>query len=306
MKAHYLLLFCLLVVASACSQQASIKNEMARGPSIHPKLVPVAADPFSYISQAEIMNWHNIEASVSAQYKDSVVTALAPFFNDFKTEYNSNIPLAANVHLLELNGDGHLDVIYNGTVNAESDAVWLFINQKDHYQKLPQEWWGQIKELSFTENRLATFTILDFGCCAEYIAFETTYAVDQRLKAIPVLQRGTAFFTQRPRSHVLAKPQFFALSTQSFLATDSIPLRTAPVIDDTSTRVADVVGKGNCLLMLGKGAKGFAWANQVDSLGQQWRYVEMLPTKNSKGYLMYSKGDLPTRTYGWLKASDIK
>ncbi|WP_324680307.1 hypothetical protein [Hymenobacter sp. GOD-10R] len=199
---------------------------------------------------------------------------------------------------MELNGDGQLDAVYTGPVGAEADVVWFFLNEHGRYRKIAQEWWGQVKRLTFQKRHLAMLTLLDFGCCAQYIEFESAYAFDQHLNAKLVLQRGTAAFTQRPIGSLLASPQAFRLST------DSVALRTAPVVDDTSTIMYDAVKKGNILLKFGKGAQGIAWADKVDSLGQQWRYVEMQPT-SSAGYLMYSKEDFPTYTLGWMQAKDI-
>ena len=208
------------------------------------------------------------------------------------------MPLANNVHLLDLNGDSRMDAVYTETVGAESDVVWLFLNSHGGYQKLKLKWWGQVKQLSFREGRSAALTLLDFGCCAEYIEFETTYAFDHDLNAKPVFQRGTYFGTRRPTAGVLARPIPFSVLT------DSVTLRTAPLVDDTSTVVFDIHGRGSALLKFGRGATGMIWANKTDSVGQEWHYVKMMPVKMTHGYLIYPKEEIPTRTLGWMRATD--
>lgn len=265
------------------------------------KQVPqTPVEAFSYISHNDTIDWKTIESGISSSRKESVATALTSFFADINSvsENGPHFPLANAIHLVDLNGDGQLDAVYAGSVGAESDAVWLFLNNNGQYRKLQQEWWGEVKQLSFQHGRLASLTLLDFGCCAEYIEFESTYAFDQALNAKLVRQRGTAAFTQRPTSLLLSSPGTFQL------VTDSITLRTRPMEDDTSTLVYDAVGKGNILLKFGKGAKGIAWASKIDSVGHKWKYVEMLPAKSS-GYLMYSKDDFPTYTFGWIQAKNI-
>ena len=283
----------------ACSQPEPDQDLPRQAPA--KQTAPSTLVPFSYINQRDTIDWRTLEAAVTPSRKDSVATMLASFFADVNSvnEDGPRLPRITALHVLELNGDGQLDAVYNGPVGAESDVVWFFLNNHGRYRKLPQEWWGQVKALTFQHRRLATLTLLDFGCCAEYIEFESTYAFDQQLNAKPVLQRGTAAFTQRPIGSLLASPQAFRLST------DSIPLRTRPIVDDTSTIMYDAVGKGNILLKFGKGAQGVAWASKVDSLGQPWRYVEMRPASTA-GYLMHSKGDFPTYAFGWIQAKDAR
>ena len=230
-----------------------------------------------------------------------MATALSPFFAEITRGNDEGYRLrpVTALHLLELNGDGQLDAVYNGPSAGESDIVWLFLKDHGRYRKVLQEWWGQVQRLTFDQGRLAMMTLLDFGCCAEYLTYETSYAFDQQLKATPVRQRGTAFFTQRPSGPLLASPQAIRL------ATDSIALRTRPFVDDTSTIAYDAVGKGNILLKFGKDAQGVAWATQVDSLGQPWHYVEMRPARTA-GYLMYCKEAFPTATFGWIQAKDTR
>jgi hypothetical protein len=283
----------------ACSQPEP--NKDLPNQALPKQTAPSALVPYSYINQRDTIDWRTIETAVTPSRKDSVATMLASFFADVNSvnEDGPHLPRITALHLLDLNGDRQLDAVYNGPVGAESDVVWFFLNDHGRYRKLPQERWGQVKNLIFQNRRLATLNLLDFGCCAEYIEFESIYAFDQQLNAKPVLQRGTAAFTQRPIGSLLASPQAFRLSA------DSIPLRTRPILDDTSTIMYDAVGKGNILLKFGKGPQGIAWASKVDSLGRQWRYVEMRPANNA-GYLMHNKENFPTYTFGWILAKDAR
>lgn len=299
MPSRYLTILGLSLLLSACAQPQPPKvpkSQLPRQQDVLPRQVP-----FSYINQRDTLNWPTIEATASLLRKDRVATALASFFADANSvnEIGPPLPLVKALHLVELNGDGQVDAVYNGPVGAESNVVWFFLNDHGRYHKLPQEWWGQVKNLSFQQSRLATLTLLDFGCCAEYIEFESTYAFDQQLKAKPVLQRGTAFFTQRPVGALLAAAPAFRLTT------DSVSLRTRPLVDDTATLVDEAVGKGNILLKFGKGAQGIVWASKTDSLGQEWRYVEMRPA-STVGYLMHNKDAFPTYTFGWMQAKNIQ
>ena len=156
-----------------------------------------------------------------------------------------------------------------------------------------------MKQLEFQHGRLASLTILDFGCCAEYVEVERKYVFDAQFKPRVVLQRGTASFTRRPQWGLLLNPIGFKTIT------DSAVLRTSPLADDTTTFIYDAVGKGNVLLKLGKGATGWVWASQQDSLRQTWHYVELMPNKNMKRYLLYETDSRPTRAFGWMRARDI-
>lgn len=292
---NHLLRFCLLLTANSCFQR-----EPQKQPSNQPPKEAAAAEPFSYIDRGESIDWRTVEAPLTTPHKKAIAAALAPYFKGIQSTDGPTLPLIESIHLLDLNGDQHLDVVYNGPVGAESNIVWLFVNEHGYYRKLRPEWWGEIKYLSFRRGRLVMLTLLDFGCCAEYIEFETKYVFNQRLEAAPVLQRGTAHFTQRPVTEPAARPQ------PVLLAADSVAVRAAPIVNDTSTFVYDAVGEGNVLLKCGKNTQGLVWAIQTDSIGQQWQYIEMLPTLNATSYLMYSKGEIPTRTFGWVRATDTR
>lgn len=247
-------------MAIACSQREPQKPLLNQPPR-----EAATAEPFSYINRTEIFGWRTIEVPLGTTRKKAVAAALSSHFRGMQSEVSPPLPSIEGIHLLDINGDRQLDVVYNGPVGAESNVIWLFLNDHGQYRKLRHEWWGEIKHLSFQRGHLTTLTILDFGCCAEYIEFETKHIFNQRLEAKPVLQRGTAHFTQRPSSRPLAHPRSI------FLAVDSVALRTAPIVDDTSTIVYDAVGEGNVLLRYGKNAEGLVWASKTDSIGQQWQ-----------------------------------
>ena len=295
MKPYQALILCSILFFQACTDSKPTEEYTASATA----RLPSTTEPFTYIRYADTLSWRTVESQVTSQTKEQVAAALAPFFAEDISEYNPHMPLPKYVHLIDLNGNGQLDAVYNGPHSGEGNLIRIWLKKDGRYQSIFKQF-GEVKQLELSDNQLTHLTVLDFGCCAEYVEVETTYAFNSQFTFNPVLQRGTVSFTQRPRPPILSTPKPFQLTF------DSVALRALPVVDDTSTLIYDVVGKGNSLLKFGKGAKGIRWASLTDSLKQQWHYVEMMPAQKPKGYLMYSKNDIPTRTFGWMLAADIR
>jgi pimeloyl-ACP methyl ester carboxylesterase len=200
---------------------------------------------------------------------------------------------------MDLNGDGRLDAIVVGHSGGESTNAQVFLERNGDYEKVLEKY-QYVKAVEIEKGRLKALTMLDLGCCADYVAYETRYQISPAFSAFPVYQKAKASFGQMPRNRVLSTPR--RVATRS----DFTPLRSAPVVEDTTTVIYDAVECGNVLATYLAGAEGYAWSTEADLMGIKWWYVEMMPGRELDETLLYPKDDIPTWKMGWIKEVDLR
>lgn len=294
MKTKFYFLIISLISLQCCTQQQKDINKVLISKD------EIEEVTFSYINEKERINWSKFGADVSISEKKKVIDKLKKQFDYiFKNEYYSGLPFERTIHFLDLNGDKRLDVIVEGYSGAESENTQFFLAQNSDYKKVLEKF-QYVKSFQIHGGQLKSLTILDFGCCAEYVKYETKYQITPSFSAIPVYQKAKVTFEQKPKNKILNKPLNVAtLENITFL-------RSSPVINDTSTVIYDAVGSGNVLAKYPKGSIGYAWVTETDSKGVKWWYVEMLPVKAVKESLLYEKDDIPTRGMGWISEDQLE
>ncbi|MBK0402173.1 hypothetical protein I5M27_04205 [Adhaeribacter sp. BT258] len=250
---------------------------------------------FSRINEKERIDWKKIEVTVSETERSKAVEKLKKHFEYiFNNEYYSGQPFERTIHFLDLNGDKVLDVIVEGYSGAESDNTQIFLAENNDFKKVLEKS-QYVKSIKIKDGQLESLTMLDFGCCAEYVEYETKYKITSSFSATPINQKAIASFEKKPKNSFLKKPKSI------FILQENTALRSSPIFDDTSTVIYDSEGTGNVLAKYPENSPGFAWVSETDSNGKKWWYVEIQPVKSVKESLLYQKDDIPTNGMGWMR-----
>lgn len=284
-KTAFIITFSSLILLTACndySNQYESKNN------------------FQFFTFKDKIDWTKVEANISDKEKNEITQNLKTQFGYFfeqaqfdSTEYGLK-GFAKCLHFLDINGDKKTDVIFEGYSGGESDFTNIFINENGKFKSVIAVF-QYLKALNFDNNgKLNSFTILDFGCCAEYIETETTYSVDENFKTSILFQRAKPSFTSPPKQNIFSTPIKFKTIN------DDYTLRSSPIIDDTSTIIYDAIAKGNAIAKYPKNSIGYAWTEQQDNTGQTWYLVEMNPVKKLKEDLVYYRDTIAPRQIGWM------
>src|SRR5690606_12228175 len=97
-----------------------------------------------------------------------------------------------------------------------------------------------LKKIRIENGKLISLTVVDPGCCAEYVEQELMYKFDEDFHPQKVLQRGQ-IGSLAEKYGILESPIKFRVEN------DGYKLRGDPVINDTNAFVYDFEGHGNTL-----------------------------------------------------------
>lgn len=209
-------------------------------------------------------------------------------------------PLIDNFTFLELNADGKPDLLFQGWSGAEANCVKIHFSSNAGFES-PVEFYQNVKNIKIENGKIKSLTIVDQGCCAEYIEQEFTYTFDQEYKQELILHRAR-IGALADKYEILNSPIKFTIENETY------KLRGEPIIDDTGTFVYDFYEKGNVVAIFKKGAQGRVWAKDKSDPEREWWYVEMDPIQVSLDFDMFShhakQGQL--RRMGWMSSKFLK
>lgn len=267
-------------------------------------LQPDSIDTFHFFTSKNQINWSKVEINIPNSEKIAIVQKLKKEFDYFfyQAQYDSiEYGIAGFIkclHFLDLNNDKNTDVIFEGFSGSESDNTQIFINKNGEFKKVI-EVYQYLEAIDFNKaNQLSSFSVLDFGCCAEYVETETIYKVDENFTASISFQRAKISGTTPPKQPLFKTPVSFKTTIYDY------SLRYEPMIDDTSIFREDI--KGNVIARYPKLASGKAWAEQQDDSGRIWYLVEMDAVEKLKGNLVYYRDSIAPREIGWMSKRYLK
>ncbi len=261
--------------------------------------------PFHFFTQKDTVDWGKIEKKVSTKERRIFASRIKGQFKFFFEQAGYGLggysiaDFENKLHFIDLNGDGKLDIIYCGYSGGESYYTRMFLNVNGKYVKIFEEA-QYLESLDFDKlGKLKSLVMLDFGCCAEYIEYETTYLINAGYKFVIQLRRAKASFTVPPQ-RMLAHP------FKIIVVNDNSKLRSAPAIDDLSTVIYDAEGLGNVIAKYSRNSTGLVWAEESDSTGRTWWLVEMEPVKKLSYSLVYFGDKIPKSIVGWMSSRCLK
>ncbi len=254
-------------------------------------------------------SWKAVETKLPRSRIDQFINSVPDEFQYLRRrEDRGNMDtLATRLHFLDLNGDGRLDVIFNGEGGGEGRVIWIYMNIDGKYKAVLNEV-QYVDKLEWRDNRLYRLYITNPGCCAENRNFNKIYQLTYDKANQPM-------FIQMYQSEFTAGTKFPDTLTQRpvrfEVLNDSYKLRSAPVIDDSSEQEWNAGRKpfvGNLIGKLAKGSRGWAFARVTDANGREWWYVEMDEEAYPAGLCLGKVEDnaFPTKAIGWVSSRFVK
>ena len=243
---------------------------------------------------------------------------------EFKADFIKNLPeelgpceecghfsyLENDLHIIDFNGDGLDDIIYNGYL-GEPMYIIIYINTGKSFTKI---FTGtqQIHRIVIEDGKVRRLYIRDGGCCSVLIGVNKIYSVDYsdtlpKINYVSSMEyvdfRGHNYQIEVYPSHYFDKPIKFEILN------DRYNIRFAPEIDDSTETMycEDTVVNGNSLGKLKSGSIGYALAESVDSTGRIWWFVAMEPSGTYETIyhkLTYNKFGF--YKLGWISSRFVK
>jgi hypothetical protein len=277
------------------------------------KTQPKKVDP-SYLIfpyNDSLIDWKNVEKQNEALKEEFIKNHPSNFDNCYNGYMHpgTDTPPEPNklkkaIHIIDINGDGLDDIIYDGSGGWETNRVLIYLNSPNGLNLIFVDK-QYVKKLEFRNGHVWRIYTYDPGCCAEYMVFNkifefsyTGYPND--FKEI----YSTAYYkhTQLSKSYLDPPINFSVL-------VNSCKLRTNPVVapHDTLNMDGDM-HIGNDVGIIEKGSIGRAIAIQHDNKGNEWWLVEMDLKAKIKSKILYnelSESDLSGKV-GWLNSKEVK
>ena len=248
-------------------------------------------------------SWTNIEKQ-NPELKAKFIKNLPEEFDFFKK--NSLPPnFDTYLHIVDFNGDGLDDIIFNEFIANESKYIIIFINTGQSFEKIFSE--HQVfHKIEFKDKKADKLYIRDGGCCCDYIGTNKIYKVN--------------YCSELPKFDLVSQMQFVNISQEEYpskyfdkpikfeILNNKYNIRFSPIIDDT-TKVAYCFDlyEGNSLGQIKEGSIGHALAEKRDSTGRIWWFVAMHPNSEIYEQIYYREEIIPNSyKMGWISSRFVK
>lgn len=220
-------------------------------------------------------------------------------------QYNDNSldELKKDLHFVDVNGDKHNDIVFQGNSGGESEMTSIYLSDGYTFEKIFSEY-QYIENLQFDDNKLISFEMFSPGCCADpqMVIFDYEVSHNNHTMSFSIKKaRGYLDYTEAP-TDILKEPVFFAITKET------VPVRCdSYILDDTPNPEFEGYGdEGNSIAYTTKGKVGQAIAYKISN-SQEWIFA-LLPCENSdyEYYSLNEEGNpsYPKEMYGWILKSD--
>lgn len=248
----------------------------------------------------------NLDLSTIGYAKDTI--AFNRLIKDYKDEfyyyfleedYTPRInDLYEDLHLIDLNGDGELDIIFEGEVGGEAISIKIFLYENSNYIKILDD--GQaIKQMEFKSGVLSKIHVEDWDCCGGVTEYQCLYNVDfnKSGEEIFTLDYMLVYYAG------LEWPEVYFKSRKAFRTLNkNYNLRFEPQIDDATVVDMPALGVGNSIGTISLGTKGYAFAEKADITGRIWWFVALPSEETETVY----KDDLEEYRLGWISSRYVE
>lgn len=243
-------------------------------------------------------SWKNIEKKNPSVIEKFIELTPSEDFD----YYQESDELAKVLHTVDLNNDKLDDVIFEGQVSEEEDAVIIYMNKGTSFKKEFSKD-QHILHIKFDKGVLSAIAIEDEGCCGEVITRDQFYEVKPK-------SNGDLHFKLLESFEYLQEtelPETYWPATKDVrVQHDKYKVRSAPVIDD-STSHADDEGVGNVIGLLPQYAEAMAMAEATDATGRVWYFVAVYPGYPLTNTPFYEPKDgLISYKCGWISSRFVE
>ena len=304
MKKIVIILSILFLITSSCGQKSNKQTNITDNKVVCEQNNTGKNQVDLFFPLNNEFKWTNFEKQ-DQELKARFIKNLSDDF-EYYTKYGGDMSnLEACLHVVDFNGDGLNDIIFNGYLGGEAKYIIIFINTGQSFAKIFTEI-QEFYKVVFENGKIQKMYIQDGGCCCDYMLTNKIFSVDysQNLPKINLISQ-----MQYLNNSVEKYPDnYFEKPVKFEVLNDKYNIRFSPVIDDT-TKVGycGELKYGNSLGRIKSGSIGYALAEKTDSTGRVWWFVALHP--NSKIYeSIYYDDDIRPNSYklGWISSRFVK
>lgn len=257
------------------------------------------------ISLATEFSWSKIENKNPALIKQFIELTPEEF-----PHYKLNEPymptirdLFNSLHVVDINGDGLDDIIFDGSNGSEAKEIAIFLNKGNSFKRIFTDYQG-ILRLEFENGVLNKIRIKDWGCCAAYVTTTKFYNVEYA--------NGEFKFTQKMSFSYVDKtilPKAYWRNTKEVrILNDNYNLRFSPELDDKSEVYFEgTPTRGNTIGKVAINARAIALAESTDLTGRVWFFVAVYPEDKVKStHFYYNPDEIKSYKCGWVSSRFVE
>jgi hypothetical protein len=291
---------------------------------------------FAQFVNQPMLGWELIELNVSKEIKQNHISDLIGneyfdinYLNDtthfisptkakefIKKEFNS-------YHILNVNGDSLMDVIYEGSHSAsEIDNIVVFINTGNGIE-IALKIYGNIENFSFKDNKLSKMQTIIWPCCGNYITYRHYYSCDKVKydmqhspdssfslfqqkyfsNLFPVYLDSTEVLEYFERPNTLNQNKVFITNDFAYLTFKPETAINKIISDeDYGTDISYLAEENNLIARLKPGSKGKILAEEIGLDGNKYFFIRTHNLNSDRSIFNNSNFII----YGWLKSEGIQ
>lgn len=245
--------------------------------------------------------WSRYEKPIAEQEKQDLIAKVREEVisaDGYAAFYESNPQkFQDNFHLIDLDQDGMLDLVFEGFIGAESTFLFAFQQTSHGYHKVFSAV-GRVHKFITTDPLLPSTIVVDnYGCCADITNYYRVYTPNAAGGLLKYQETATIGYIEDVTlpAALLEKPIPFKVKNNHYL------LRNAPVIDDLEAYSEDPDFPGNRIAEFGAGTTGLALAEQTDETGRVWWFV-LMDIKHTPSKSLFYTNEPGLAILGWMSS----
>jgi|WetSurMetagenome_2_1015567.scaffolds.fasta_scaffold26956_3 hypothetical protein len=283
-----------------------------------------------------MLNWDLIELKSSKEIKQKFINDLIgnEYFDVNYLKDTSNFISSTkakefigeefnNYHILNVNGDSIMDVIYEGSHStSETDNIIIFINTGNGIE-IALKIYGNIENFSFKDNKLSKMQTIIWPCCGNYITYRHYYSCD-KIKynmqhsqdssyslfqqeyfsnLFPVYLDSIEVLEYCERPDTLNQNKVFITNDFAYLTfKPETPTNEIISDEDYGTDISYLAEENNLIARIKPGSKGKILAEEIGLDGNKYFFIRTYNLNSDRSIFNNSNFII----YGWLQSEGIQ
>lgn len=210
--------------------------------------------------------------------------------------------LLNDLHVIDLNGDGQNDIVFDGLSGGEPHRIAIYINERATFLKVFEDY-QKILKIEFQSDKLNKIWIENRGCCGDPMVQLKTYKVSYD-NSVPKFEEIVQSRYFNDCSAIRPKEKFEDV-IKFEVTNDNYNIRFSPEINNENEYCWDQI-TGNILGSLTKGQKGFALGEFIDETGRTWWFSAFPPDTNIENSFYYNHGISKDWALGWISSRYVR
>ena len=251
-----------------------------------------------FISEFE---WENFELA-DMKTKIDFLSKAKEFNNLIENGLYTRESLLNDLHVIDLNGDGQNDIVFDGLSGGEPNRIAIFINERATFLKVFDDY-QKILKIEFQSDKLNQIWIENRGCCGDPMVQLKSYKVSYD-NSVPKFEKiiQSRFFND---CSAIRPKEKFEVVIKFEVMNDNYNIRFSPEINNENEYCWDQI-TGNILGSLTKGQKGFALGEYLDETGRIWWFSAFPPDTNIENSFYYNHGISEDWALGWISSRYVQ